>query len=483
MSRTLRLAVLASVLVACADPVVGPDLPPTPNTPPPPPTTIAPAVTGVVPVMVSRPGQIEVVLVGRGLSRLQSVTFRRAVGSGAPSGPTLEPTAPLQVIGDTVARVPLLVGVDHENGRYDLRAVFLTATGTLTTDEEVGAVRIARPLPQVDSIRHSFTDSVSTTLTIRIWGRRLDGLESVDIIGLGSFRGADAARGADGLEGVIALGYNPAGGLYPVSARFRGSEVAGPAVLEDERLFLRLDPTPVVLDPFHVELQPFEGRYSYPVTGTGTAQWFQAWLVPSGAGPTSAPPGLIVGVLASSYSTNSKLLELEIAPDVPAGTYDLLTRNPGGVETRVAGAVTITPPPVVILGSGPVTLPVSLVTGAPACRYDWDWFGEFIETCRPFRLDVPSDGELHFSVDFTPFDCNDYGGLWISLGPPGVGYQPTGEHYWAGCEPYSTAGYPVRVAGPGRHELTVGLHSVPGSWLPGDVAQPAVTITFIPDGP
>lgn len=482
MSPAVRSAVLASALVACADPVAAPDPAPIPNAPPPPPTALGPAVTGVVPVMVTQPGPIEVVIIGRELSRLHSVAARLAVGSGAPSGPMLRPTAPPQVIGDTMARVPFLVGVDLENGRYDLQVVFLTAEGTMTTDEEVGAVRIVRPLPQVDSIQHAFADSTFTTLTIRIWGRRLDGLESVEVIGVGSFRGADAAWGSNGVEGAIELGSLPVGGRYPVSARFRGSDVAGPAVLEDGRLFLRLDPVPAVLNPFHVELQPFGGRYVYRVTGSGMHQWLRAWLVPPGAGPTNTPPGLTVAVSTSSNDPTSREVEFDIAADTPEGPYDLLIRTAAGVETRLAAAVTIVPPTVVSLGAGPVILPVSLVTGAPACLYDWDWFGEFVETCRPYQLDAASGGLLLFSVDFAPIDCNDYGGLWISLGPPGVGYQPHAEHYWAGCVPYATTGYPVRVA-PGRHELTVGLHAVPDWWRPGDAAQPMVTITFVPDGP
>jgi len=162
----------------------------------------------------------------------------------------------------------------------------------------------------------------------------------------------------------------------------------------------------------------------------------------------------LVLVVAAACSDHPVALEMAPAPEGPVDP------PPPRIDSiRITGSL-MTPP----------------IGGGGYCVYPWDFFGEFAEPCSTHPVTIPGAGYLVMALDFEPFECNPYGGLWFSMFPLAGSY----ETYWADCLPFDTAPCPAFVDGPGDYPVTVGLHATPDAWEPGHRADYVLTVIFTP---
>jgi len=472
-SSCLLAIVLLSFCLSC-----GEDPPPTAPPVPPDPGAGEPEIGAVVETRVTVPGPVTLVIPGRHLDQLAAARLVDAGQNGDTGIPTLGIP---DFSGDTLARVIFDILPSLPNSLYNLRLQFGEPPDAAIRLVP-SVVTVARPLPVIDSFIATPVLSSRELLDVEIYGERLAGLDSV-VLGSAVARVSSVESGqllsvVDSLLDIrLAIGPEVPTGVYDMTVGFHGTSeavakrFAFPASVQVGALY------PPVLDSFALTttMPPW---IALTLRGTNMSLQTSGIVVPGIGTPSGAPlPQFEIAGWddAVGQFNGGPWGWLTVGEAVPLGTYDVVATEAGLADT-LHGVLTIVPDYPLAIGDT-LTVTGVLVARRHACFYWWDWWGDYAEPCVGTSITVLEPGQLTLSLEFTPEDCNPYGGLWMS-----VDYGGEDGYYLHDCAPISNASVPYVVTDPGTVGVTVGLHATPGGWLPDHPATYTLTMTYAPAG-
>ncbi len=474
------LAIVLAATMGCSE---GPVSPPT-TAPPTGSGVPNPTILEVTQLRATATGPIEVAVRGTELATLKLAYLWLTGGPQLFISPV---TAPV-LVGDTLAKIQFLVEPGTANGNYYLKLDFMGEAGS-TIRLAYDVVRVARPVPVIDSINTSVVAGYPDYFTVKAWGWALTSADTAVIDAailhppeVRSFTVTDSI-----LDATYRVDPSWAAGSYDLVVSFHYTDSTA-AVVQRLRSSVTLgSPAPLAVTGFNAAMWSQSGTTTHDVAGTGLGRGSSYRFVAS-----DGSTGLLPGVRPVGWWTGGTYQEgpsILISGDgAPIGTYDLIVTEGAQSDTVLQALQILDPAPTVPLdippGANSASVDGYITYGSPACTYDWDWWGDFLEPCANYEITVPGPGTLVFALDFVPENCDPtddiYGGLWLSLAPPGTGWGA--GYYWTGCQPFSTAAYPTVVSDAGPHQFTVGLHAVPPYWLPWSEAQYTLTVSYLPPG-
>ncbi len=476
MSPIRRIVLMASLIGVAA---CGPDgaLPTQPVAPPAAPGE--PEVGTIAQVRVEVAGHVIIEVPGKALASMKQGWLVNAAQS---TGAGLAAVAPPVVQGDTLAQLSFDVPVSLPNSLYNLRLQFGEAPDAVIRQVS-GVLVVARPLPRIDSVLGSSPPGERSPITLLIYGTRLSGLDSIvfgnSLVAVRLPESDTEMFVSDTLVSAIhPISSLVPEGIYDLFVWFGGTAQASSA-REQVGSAVRIAPRqPPAIEPFSLTL-----AFTYPrtlvVNGENLSDFtsLRFELEEAGVAGSAVLPTIQSLRWSEESGTTRESLSgwLEVPPGVRPGPYRLIALDAGLADT-VSGAL-IVPPPAHILPGGSVSYAGAMTRGDPACYYWFDWWNEFVEPCTGYTFTVTEPGQVVFTLDFTPDDCNPYGGLWFSISPPRATYI-----YDAYCEPYSTKEYPSIISEAGTYAVSIGLHATPDWWATNQSAGYTLTASFAPQG-
>ena len=330
---TQRLSIPTIVLLATAL-ACGEDASPAGPQAPVPPGSSDPEILEVSPAEVTTPKVAVIPIRGRNLSSLTSALM---VETGS-TDPVLQGTT--WVLGDTLAAVSLDITLWVPNGIYDVRLSF--EGGSVLTAP--GVVRIARPVPQFDSLTSTQLFGSRDRLQLQVWGSRLAEVRPIQIPGSQpSFIISSEATDTLVTATYWIMPSTPAGD-YDVLAWTPATQATAPWTLELSAAVTIGPQEPPQVDPFQIALTPGQ-EASHDLLGTGMDTTTTFLFQDNSETTAGVLPVVRVARLAEfNNGANWGFTTIIAAPvDVLSGSYDLIVTT-GMLADTVPGALTVPAP-------------------------------------------------------------------------------------------------------------------------------------------